>query len=314
MKYFLTALKDKYKEITVNKGNEHYYLGMLFTIDYERGLCFVSMSKYVDELLKENEVEGISQYPSPDGLLDLDESSELLPTHSSSPRSSKAWFHTCVAKLLYLCKRTRPDIAFTVIYLATCVQSPTKCHSQVLVKLLQYLNGSRTLGLTLGAEDPYKLTLYVDASYAMHRDGGSHGGILITLGCGPVYTQSKKLKLICKSGCEAEVVALCDGVNVLMWVRALLDGQGIKQSQSAVCEDNTCSIQLLQRESAGSMRTKFLRARYGFTRQFIVDGSIKIKHVSSHKQAADMLTKARILGNWEETRNWVLNGRLAVDS
>ena len=190
---------------------------------------------------------------------------------------------------MYLCKRTRPDIAFTVIYLATCVQSPTKRHSQVLVvKLLQYLNGSRTLGLTLGAEDPYKLTLYVDASYATHRDGGSHGGILITLGYGPVYTQSKKLKLICKSGCEAEVVALCDGVNVLMWVRALLDGQGIKQSQSAVCEDNTCSIQLLQRESAGSMRTKFLRARYGFTRQFIVDGSIKIKHVSSHKQAADI--------------------------
>jgi hypothetical protein len=108
-----------------------------------------------------------------------------------------------------------------------------------------------------------------------------------------VYTQSKKLKLICKSGCEAEVVAVCDGIIVLMWVRALLDGQGIEQAQSAVCEDNTCSIQLLQREAAGSMRTKFLRARYGFTRQFIVDGSVKIKHVSSNKQAADFLTKAR---------------------
>jgi hypothetical protein len=289
---------------------------MLFTIDYEHGQCFVSMSKYVDELLKENEVEGTSQYPAPEGLLDIDEieeSQELLPNQSSSPRSSKAWFHTTVAKLLYLCKRVRPDIAFTVIYLATCVQAPTISHAQVLVKLLQYLNGSKDLGLTLGAENPYRLTLYADASYATHPDGGSHGGILITLGNGPVYTQSKKLKLICKSGCEAEVVALCDGINVLMWVRALLDGQGIEQAQSAVCEDNTCSIQLLQREAAGSMRTKFLRARYGFTRQFIVDGSVKIKHVSSNKQAADFLTKARILGDWEETRNRVLKGRLAVD-
>ena len=103
------------------------------------------------------------------------------------------------------------------------------------------------------------------------------------------------------------------GVNVLMWVRALLDGQCIQQLQSVICEDNTCSINLLQREAAGSMRTKFLRARYGFTRQFIVDGSVKIKYVTSVKQAADMLTKARIGDHWETTRSWVLNGRLAVD-
>jgi hypothetical protein len=218
-----------------------------------------------------------------------------------------------VAKLLYLCKRVRPDIAFVVTYLATCVQAPTVSDATVLCKLLQYLNGTKTIGLTLGAEQPYQLTLYADASYATHPDGGSHGGILISLGNGPIYTQSKKLKLVCKSGCEAEVVALCDGVNVLMWVRTLLEGQGIQQSQSVVCEDNTCSIHILEREAAGSMRTKFIRARYGFTRQFVTDGSVRIKHVTSDKQAADFLTKARISSNWEETRQWVLTGRLAVE-
>ena len=307
----LNSLKEKYKEITVNRGNEHYYLGMLFTLDFESRRVFISMSKYVDELLRENEVDRTSLYPSPDNLLDLgdDKSDELLPTQSSSPRSSKAWFHTNVAKLLYLCKRVRPDIAFTVIYLATCVQAPTFGHANVLIKLLQYLNGTKTIGITLGAENPYRLTLF-----ATHPDGGSHGGLLISLGFGPIYTQSKKLKLVCKSSCEAEVVALCDGVNVLMWVRALLDGQGIHQAQSIICEDNTCSIQLLQRESAGSMRTRFLRARYGFTRQFITDGSVKIKYVTSNKQAADLLTKSRILGNYEDIRTWVLNGRLAIDN
>jgi hypothetical protein len=225
---------------------------------------------------------------------------------------SKSWFHTTtVAKLLYLCKRVRPDIAFVVVYLATRVQYPTVSDADVLTKLLQYLNGSRDLGLTLGADEPYCLTLYADASYATHTDGGSHGGILISLGTGPIYTQSKKLKLVCKSSCEAEVVALCDGINVLMWVRALLEGQGIQQAQSVVCEDNQCSIQLLQRVSAGSMRTKFLRARYGFSRQFIVDGSIKVKYVQSAKQAADMFTKARIL-DWNSIRSWVLGGKLAI--
>jgi hypothetical protein len=62
------------------------------------------------------------------------------------------------------------------------------------------------------------------------------------------------------------------------------------------------------------MRTRFLRARYGFTRQFITDGSVKIKYVTSNKQAADLLTKSRILGNYEDIRTWVLNGRLAIDN
>jgi hypothetical protein len=314
----LAALTKKYKDITVKKGNVHYYLGMLFTIDYNAGNVFVSMSKFVDELLNDNEVEGDSQFPSIDSLLDHAEkntsAAPLLPQRSTDTnRFSKAWFHTNVAKMLYLCKRVRPDIAFVVVFLATRVQSPSQWDANALVKLLQYINGSKELGLTLGADDPYCLTLYADASYATHHDGGSHGGILITLGTGPIYTQSKKLKLICKSGCEAEVVALCDGINVLMWVRALLDGQGVHQSQSVVCEDNTCSIQLLHRESAGSMRTKFLRARYGFTRQFIADGSVTIKYVTSEKQAADMLTKARIVANWEETRCWALGGKLSIE-
>jgi hypothetical protein len=78
----LDLLKDKYQEITIKRGNEHFYLGMLFTLDYTLGVVNVSMNKYVDELLKENDVSGVSQFPSPVDLLDHDDedpSAVLLP-------------------------------------------------------------------------------------------------------------------------------------------------------------------------------------------------------------------------------------------
>jgi hypothetical protein len=123
----LGSLKAKYQEVTIKKGNEHYYLGMLFTLDYHLGVVYVSMNKFVDELLRENGVTGVSRFPSPDGLLDRDyedPNDAALPIKSTSENElSKAWFHTTtVAKLLYLCKRVRPDIAFVVVFLATRVQ------------------------------------------------------------------------------------------------------------------------------------------------------------------------------------------------
>jgi hypothetical protein len=76
-------------------------------------------------------------------------------------------------------------------------------------------------------------------------------------------------------------------------------------------EDNKCAIDLMSKQSAGSMRTKFLRARYGFSRQFFDDGSAILKHVFSEYQAADILSKAKIDTNLESIRTWILSGVLS---
>ena len=245
-------------------------------------------------------------------LLEVNDDDELLEVDDSELSRDKKWFHSTVARLMYLTKRVRPDLSFCTNFLSSRVQYSTVRDMRKLVKVLEYLNETRDLGLTLGAEDPYRLTLYVDASYAAHIDGGSHGGILVSMGIGPIYTQSKKLKLVCKSSCEAEIVALCDGLNVLMWIRSLLEGLGIKQLPSIVMEDNKCAIDLMNKQSAGSMRTKFLRARYGFSRQFFDDGSAILKYVSTKFQAADILSKAKIDQDLESIRKkWVLTGVLS---
>jgi glutaredoxin-related protein len=61
------------------------------------------------------------------------------------------------------------------------------------------------------------------------------------------------------------------------------------------------------------MRTKFLRARYGFSRQFFDDGSAILKYVSTKFQAADILSKAKIDQDLESIRKWVLTGVLSSE-
>jgi hypothetical protein len=306
-------LTDKFVELTIKRGNVHFYLGMLFTIDYDKRVCNVSMEKYVNELLSDCKIDSTSRFPASSDLLEVNDDDELLEVDDSELSRDKKWFHSTVARLMYLTKRVRPDLSFCTNFLSSRVQYSTVRDMRKLVKVLEYLNETRDLGLTLGAEDPYRLTLYVDASYAAHIDGGSHGGILVSMGIGPIYTQSKKLKLVCKSSCEAEIVALCDGLNVLMWIRSLLEGFGIKQLPSIVMEDNKCAIDLMNKQSAGSMRTKFLRARYGFSRQFFDDGSAILKYVSTKFQAADILSKAKIDQDLESIRKWVLTGVLSSE-
>jgi hypothetical protein len=78
----------------------------------------VNVSIPIEGILKD--VKGIKTTPAGMNLFTIDESAEPLPEPSSKE------FHSMVAKLLYVAKRTRGDILLPVNFLATRVKSPTK--------------------------------------------------------------------------------------------------------------------------------------------------------------------------------------------
>ena len=96
-----------------------------------------------------------------------------------------------MAKLLYLNKRTRPDILTLVAFLTTRVQSPTEDDRAKLHRGMGYIIGTIGLSLTLEVEGPIRVTAYVDASFATHSsDMKSHTGVFITLGKESFYCPS----------------------------------------------------------------------------------------------------------------------------
>ena len=76
-------------------------------------------------------------------------------------------FHTIVAKLLYLCKRTRPDIHTAVAFLTTRVSKPDMDNYKKLRRVIQYLRGTRELPMTLEVSDLSTISWWVDRVLAL---------------------------------------------------------------------------------------------------------------------------------------------------
>ncbi len=63
------------------------------------------------------------------------------------------FFHSFVAKLLYLAKRVRPDILVAVSYLTKRVKSPNISDMSKLERVIKYLRNTKEMGIILEAEN-----------------------------------------------------------------------------------------------------------------------------------------------------------------
>ena len=169
--------------------------------------------------------------------------------------SSREYFHSITAKLLYLSKRSRPDILTSVAFLTKRVTIPQRDDMKKLERTIQYVRGTKDFALTLEAHDPIIVTCYIDASYGVHADKKSHTGCAITLGEGTIYAKSATQKLNTKSSTEAELVGLSDASNQAIWTRHFLIDQGYQDNPAIIYQDNKSTIQLINNGQSNSERT-----------------------------------------------------------
>jgi hypothetical protein len=179
--------------------------------------------------------------------------------------NSREFFHSIVAKLLYLCKRIRPDILTEVAFLTKRVLAPQRDDYDKLVKTIKYIRGTRELALTLEMDDPVHVTSYIDASYGVHMDKKSHTGCIITLGKGAVYSKSSTQKLNTMSSTEAELVAVTEASYQVLRTRNFLLEQGYQLSPATMFQDNPSTVQLLKNGKSNTERTRHIDIRYLIT-------------------------------------------------
>ena len=81
----------------------------------------IDMVKYVESMIEDFPVKinKISKTTAADNLLDIGTGKLLNKANSEI-------YHTTVVKVLFLCKRSRPDIQPTIAVLSTRVKSPTE--------------------------------------------------------------------------------------------------------------------------------------------------------------------------------------------
>jgi hypothetical protein len=116
----LNAKYGKEAVLTVHCGAIHDYLGMM--IDYsEKGEVKFLMPDYVNGILEEALMEMAGT--------DVTPASKLFPDRKSTNKlddERAMMYHHLTAKMLYLCKRARPDLHTAISFLMTQVTQPDK--------------------------------------------------------------------------------------------------------------------------------------------------------------------------------------------
>ena len=99
------------------------------------------MTEYLEKIMIElpDKYKGAAVTPAANHLFEVNENAKKLPEDGAQV------FHSMVAKLLFLSKRSRPDILTSISFLTTRVREPDEDDNKRRAHTLKYLNATKGL-------------------------------------------------------------------------------------------------------------------------------------------------------------------------
>lgn len=262
-------------------------------------------SNFVDKLLSKFNMDNCNAVATPEeaGACKVDDATALEAAYP---------FKEMVGSLLYLVTGTRPDIAHAVS-VASRTSTPTITHWCLLKRIVRYLKGSRDVGIRFRWEKESELVGYSDADYANDTTTRrSTTGYCIMFNGGPVSWRCQRQSIVTLSTTEAEYVSGCELTKELIPVRELLlELKQISSAPTKVMIDNQSTIKIAKNEN-GQLRTKHIDVRHKWLTEQVARKAIRIEHVSSENQAADILTKPLHKSKFLRNRSLLLNSLMIL--
>ena len=127
-------------EIT-DLGTPSKIVGIELTISPDS--IFISSSKYINSILLREDLGRTNSVSMP-----LDPNITLVPNPEGSDGDRSNLFASLLGELQYIANTTHPDIAYAVNRLAAYTTNPSLQHHTTLKRILCYLSGTRTYGIT----------------------------------------------------------------------------------------------------------------------------------------------------------------------
>ena len=282
----IKVLKDKlFQEFEMKDlGRLKYFLG-IEVLRSNRGI-FISQRKYVLDLLAEAGMLDCKPIETP---IMINHGLQIL---EDGEPTNCAQYQKLVGKLIYLA-HTRPDIAYAVGVVSRAMHRPQIRHMEAVIRILRYLKGTSGRGVLYQKNGHLDVVAYTDADWAGDRDDRrSTSGYFTLVGGNLVTWRSKKQKVVALSSAEAEFRGIAKGVTEILWLRRLLTELGFMPIKSSVLYcDNQAAINISENPVQHD-RTKHVEIDRHFIKEKLENETIKLPHVRSEDQLADILTKA----------------------
>jgi hypothetical protein len=199
---------------------------------------------------------------------------------------------------------TRPELAYTVQQICLHMHDPRECHEALIKRALRYVRGTTGLGIWLTASSSLSLRAYTDADWAGCPDTRrSTSGFCVYLGDSLISWSSKRQAIVSRSSAEAEYRGVANAVAECIWLRQLL-GELLCPVRSAtlVFCDNISAV-YLSANPVHHRRTKHVEQDVHFVRERVALGDIRVLHVPTRQQLADVMTKGLPTNVFQEFRS-----------
>ena len=276
-------LNTRFNKANVDTSNPLDFLGMRLTTTEDA--IFADMKRFVKESCDSWGTTSPVSTPATTELFQVDETSPLL----SEPKAKA--HHTGAAKLLYVSKRTRPDVLTAVSACCGRVISPTEQDWCKLDRVFRYLHGTPDLGLKFVKGRPLKLNCFCDAAFACHTDYKSRTGVVIMCNSAPVATKSSKQTMTTKSTPECELVSLSDGATMTLGCAQLYEELEVPVGTCTIYEDNKAVLEYIAHGGPIHARTRYIGVKLYFTKEHVDSGELEVIWCKSEDMIADLMTK-----------------------
>lgn len=280
------AKEEISKLLTISDlGPSKTFLGLQIERDRSQKTITIHQSSYITKVLERFGMISSSPVSTP-----VD--SHVKLSTDNSPSVSNFPYAAVIGSLMYAAIATRPDISHAVQKLSQYTSCFTQEHVTAVKRVLRYLNGTRSLGITYGLNEDTTLLGYTDADWGQDvNDRKSVSGYVFLISGGAISWSSKKQTSVALSTMEAEYVALAHATKDAIWIRSLLVDLGFPPpNPTLILCDNQAAIAYAH-DNQFHARAKHISMAYHFTRDHITQGDIKVSYVSTKNNCADMFTK-----------------------
>jgi hypothetical protein len=288
----LNKYLSAYPEIKVNQGLVIDYLGMQLdmTIPYQ---ATISMDKYAGDLISECGVTKKASTPARDNLFAIDVDSPKANPDLTS------WFHSFVARILYMAKRVYVECLGAVGFLTTRVNCCTMSDVSKLKRLLGYIikHPKQRMVMRSNPSLPLRTLILMDAAYSVHADHKSQSAACVVLGehgqdGATVSVICTKQKIIAKSSTQAELICASDKAGEAIHIDRLVREQGYNDMKCPILyQDNTSTMQLIENGRPMSSESRHIEQRYFWLHERQERGEVDIIHLPTKDMYINVLTK-----------------------
>jgi Reverse transcriptase (RNA-dependent DNA polymerase) len=261
-----------------------YFLGL--EIRQEKSRIFISQGGYTQEILHKFGMSDCNPIATPmelGAMLSKLEGGEVVDSNT---------YRSMIGSLRYL-TCTRSDITFVVGVANWFMDDQRYPYLKAVKKILRYAKGTEDLGLFYQKTNIFELAGYVDSDWYRDIDDWKRISGYVLYMEGTTFTWlSKKQHIVTLSICEAEYVAASLDVSYAIWLRRLPQELKCPQLESTELQVDNMSAIELAKNPVHHERSKHIVVRFHSIREHIKDGKVRVIHVQSNDQAADIFTKA----------------------